>query len=102
MLGVMLRTRLIVAFVVPALYTASYFVCVRPGVTITFGGSHTSYPNYHWISDATCHTDMIFAPIHRLDREHWRPAKWQRAVTTAERLQILRCIEQHLSELQSQ
>jgi hypothetical protein len=99
----MMRTLFIIAFAVPAIYVGSYFLCVRVGVTIWFGGSHSSYPNYHWLSDATPYADTIFAPIHRLDREHWRPTKWQRPVTTAERLQILRCIEQqHLPELQFQ
>lgn len=90
----MLRTLFIVAFAVPALYTGSYFVCVRPGVTITFADNHTSFPNYHWLSDVTDHADTVFAPIHRLDRERWRPTKWQQPVTMAERLQILRWIEQ--------
>ena len=100
----MLRTLFIVAFAVPALYVASYFVCVRPGVTITLGGSHTSYPNYHWLSDVTDYADTVFAPIHRLDRERWRPTKWERPVTVAERMQWLRLIEQqhHLCEFQFQ
>jgi hypothetical protein len=98
----MLRTLFIIAFAVPAIYVASYFLCVRVGVTITFGGSHSSYPNYHWLSDATRYADTIFTPIHRLDRERWRPTKWQRPVTTAERIQILRCIEQRFPELHSQ
>ncbi len=66
-----------------ALYVCAYVFCVKPGVSVTFGGWHTTYPDYRWLPVPG--VDTVFSPLHRLDRRYMRPALWAQPVTLAER-----------------
>jgi hypothetical protein len=88
-----MRTLASILIVLFAVYVGAYFISVRPGVTITFGGWHTCSPDYRVQGMAT-----IFSPLHQLDRQHLRSTVWAKPMTLAERRQIADLVLKHVTE----
>ena len=95
MLGVM-RALASILVILLALYVGAYFFYVSPGMTITLGGWHTTYPDYRVLSMA-----KVFSPLHQLDRQHLRPTLWAKPMTLAERRLIADLALQHVDKAET-
>ena len=51
-------------------YAVAYYLLVRPTTILTQGGEWWALPDYHSLPAA------VFEPLHKLDRNYFRPEKW--------------------------
>ncbi len=66
------------AVLVLGVYVASYFACVHTAMWVGLGGVDTAYPGYRFFPASARWVEMMYRPIHHIDRFYLRPAKWEK------------------------
>ena len=78
------RIMLLTAALLLSVYVGSYFVCVREAFWAGTGIVDQAFPDYRFFPPSTSWVQVMYRPLHDLDRTYLRPSKWERQVMTTQ------------------